>query len=866
MKHNILLFFVFITISISPAFCQCPTGDFSFYTQADIDAFGTTYAGCTNITLGNVTINGVTIANLDGLSNVTTITGYLDIVNNPGLSNLQGLKKLRKVDQAFLLNANPSLTDLTGLEDLGYAGELYVIDNAALTNLDGLNGLFMLGSNLVIAHNASLNDISGLQNVNANSIGGLGLTILENPQLSVCTLPNLCRYLSDTGNPRNISGNLANCLNEAAVVAACATACPWGNFRFTYQEDVDDFGTRYANCTNITLNDVTINGFYITNLDALNDIVKIEGNLNIWFNPLLNNLNGLSNITSIGTLSIQGNESLDSTGLSGLGNVTSVGQLNVFDNSVLPNLSGLGNLASITGLLDIEDNPALTSLGLSKLESIGDLYVSENPALTDFDLSGLKSIRENFFVASNSALSRFGLNKLESIGISFRVSGNPSLTSLDSLTALTSVGKIHVSGNSQLASITALNNIDLSAISALTITSNPALSLCNLPGMCAYLADPGNPRSVSGNTGSCSNATTLATTCTCPSGPYAFYSQSEIDEFGAKYGNCASMNLSRIAIIGDIDNLDGLSNLKGLEGLYLGSTLLTNLDGLSKLQGSLTYLEIEDNAELTNLNGLSGLTSIGEYFSILGNPKLTNVSGLKNADLSTLTGTGLRITNNPALSVCSLVNFCTYLSNDASSHPRTISGNLGDCADEAALQPACWVALPITLAGFRAVNEGRVNYLEWHTATEDQGDIFEIEHSVNGKKFKKIGNTPAKGIAGSHYSFMHTNPAAGINYYRLRFVNMDGSRGSSKIVGVKTKEDGFVMNAYPNPFTGNVQVSLGQVSEKAVITVSDASGRILQSETVNSKTHTLPLQHLRSGIYFIRYQDKATAETIKMVK
>jgi len=38
-------------------------------------------------------------------------------------------------------------------------------------------------------------------------------------------LPNLCTYLANPANthPRDISGNLANCLNENAVVAACAT-------------------------------------------------------------------------------------------------------------------------------------------------------------------------------------------------------------------------------------------------------------------------------------------------------------------------------------------------------------------------------------------------------------------------------------------------------------------------------------------------------------------------------------------------------------------------------------------------------------------------------------------------------------------
>src|SRR5690606_28295455 len=66
----------------------CPTGDYQFFTQADIDNFGATYAHCTNIVLNNVFIEGNDITNLNGLSNITTVTGILNIWQNPFLTNL----------------------------------------------------------------------------------------------------------------------------------------------------------------------------------------------------------------------------------------------------------------------------------------------------------------------------------------------------------------------------------------------------------------------------------------------------------------------------------------------------------------------------------------------------------------------------------------------------------------------------------------------------------------------------------------------------------------------------------------------------------------------------------------------------------
>src|SRR5690606_6980487 len=69
------------------------------------------------------------------------------------------------------------------------------------------------------------------------------------------------------------------------------------------------------------------------------------------------------------------------------------------------------------------------------------------------------------------------------------------------------------------------------------------------------------------------------------------------------------------------------------------------------------------------------------------NSVLTNISGLKNIDPDGVTD--LRIINNPALSVCNLSNFCTYLSDE--NNPRNISNNAGNCIDIQAVTDACAV-------------------------------------------------------------------------------------------------------------------------------------------------------------------------------
>lgn len=829
----------------------CPAGDISFYSQADVDAFGTTYAHCTNITLGNVTVNGPDITNLDALGHVTNITGFLNMVNNPVLANIEGLKNLRIIGGILFFFDNPSLTHIDGLENVTNIGKVLIWNNAALTNLDGLSGLLIIGEDVMIAVNGSLTDISGLQNLNVNTITGpAGLAIVDNAKLAVCDLPNLCKYLSDTERPRTISGNLANCLDEAALTAACAVACPWGNFSFYTQDDLDEFGTKYAHCTNITLGDVTISGNSITDLTALSNVVKIEGELNIGENALLN-LNGLENVASVGKgVYIWDNAAL--TGLDGLNNLTSIGgYLQINWNASLTTLNGLDNLADIGGNLYISNNNSLASLsGLGNItNAVGDVYIGNNPFLTDL-----------------------GMSKLATIGADFSISSNNSLINLDGLERLTGIGgELTISGNAYLSDIRGIRNIQQIGGFQLNIVNNPNLSVCNLPYFCSYLAGDFlvYRRTISGNLGNCANQLAVLDACSapCPDWDHTFYSQADIDEFGATYAHCTNINLSAMSIMGaDIVSLKNLRNVTGIGWIIqiYDNPLLSSLAGLENITSIAGNLYIDTNPVLSNLDGLNALTSVGGQISILRNNLLNNISALDNINQGTITG--LSIEDNPELSLCALTNFCTYLANDPGTHPRTISGNLGDCATEAALQPVCDAALPVTLISFTAVHQGRINLLEWRTATEVPGDLFEIEHSVDGRTFGKIGTMRVKGVTDSRYSFAHENPLKGINYYRLRLVNIDGSTSYGSIRVVNVTADEVVLRANPNPFTGDVQVSFGKVMGKATITVFDIYGKILQSETLQGNTHTLSLQHLSSGVYFIRYSDEVNTESIKVVK
>src|SRR5437762_2172992 len=79
----------------------------------------------------------------------------------------------------------------------------------------------------------------------------------------------------------------------ADAQSTCST-----NITLSTQAEVDAFPTNYG-CSVVGGNFI-VSGIDITNLDGLQSVTRIEGDLRITDNPNLTNINGLSSLTYVG--------------------------------------------------------------------------------------------------------------------------------------------------------------------------------------------------------------------------------------------------------------------------------------------------------------------------------------------------------------------------------------------------------------------------------------------------------------------------------------------------------------------------------------------------------------------------------------
>jgi hypothetical protein len=340
------------------ALTHCLPEGITFTTQQQIDNFQTNYPGCTVIE-GDVNIKGEDITDLNGLIILNSIEGNFHIggfwsLSNNSLTNLQGLNNLTTIGGSLEINYNIALLTTAGLDNLLSVGsDLSIHSNNNLANLIGLNGLSMVGGGISICYNGELSSLEGLENINSASISNLA--ICENNQLSECAIENICNYLIDPNGTVIIYNNTYGCQSPQEIAGNCGITLPclpYGNYYFYSQEDINNFQINYPNCNDLE-GDVTIHGYYLYNLMGLNNVTSVAGSLYIQ-GGYINNLMGLSNLTSIGgNLTIRGNPCLISfTGLSSLSEIGGFLRIDLNQNSLLTSLSGLDNITeeSITDL------------------------------------------------------------------------------------------------------------------------------------------------------------------------------------------------------------------------------------------------------------------------------------------------------------------------------------------------------------------------------------------------------------------------------------------------------------------------------------------------------------------------------------
>lgn len=309
------------------------------------------------------------------------------------------------------------------------------------------------------------------------------------------------------------------------------------------------------------------------------------------------------------------------------------------------------------------------------------------------------------------------------------------------------------------------------------------------------------------------------------------------------------------------------------------TTSLTSLGTLSA--GSYAYVIVTNHDDefrtYFNLTSNPTNTVLGSAPNVNGDDAISLYNGTSNIDVYGEIGTdgtntsweytdgyALRNLNTDPSSTFSVSEWTVY--EDGVNNCSTNSG----CSNVITLGS---IVLPVNLLAFEAQFQNinlNVN-LHWATASEQNNSHFSLERSTDSRIFSEIATIPGGGTTDGPRTYTYTdrNPAPGVNYYRLKQVDYDGTFSYSPIISVNNRERGN-LQVYPSPADDVLTVGLSERREGAIIwRILNSSRGSTELEGVWEKAEPrerIRVGSLMSGNYWLVITQNGSTETVSFTK
>jgi|GEM_PF-1074263 len=177
--------------------------------------------------------------------------------------------------------------------------------------------------------------------------------------------------------------------------------------------------------------------------------------------------------------------------------------------------------------------------------------------------------------------------------------------------------------------------------------------------------------------------------------------------------------------------------------------------------------------------------------------------------------------------------------------------------------------LPVTLTRFSARRSGAATVLlRWQTAQELHSSHFIVEKSADGQQFSASGQVTGSGTSTGPRQYQLTDAdAAGAAYYRLRSVDIDGTKAISSVTYVAAALPQLAL--LPNPTTGTVTLLGLPMGAPVRVALHSLQGQLLlpwRSTTAAAEQLSAALRSVGPGVYVATVELEEQRYFLKVLK
>jgi glycosidase len=214
-----------------------------------------------------------------------------------------------------------------------------------------------------------------------------------------------------------------------------------------------------------------------------------------------------------------------------------------------------------------------------------------------------------------------------------------------------------------------------------------------------------------------------------------------------------------------------------------------------------------------------------------------------------------------------------------SAHPYALVNSSGQVyVDLPARSFSVWVqgtetVLPLRLMQFSAEVVRKTVALKWDVEQNRDAQSFDVERSVDGSGFKKIGTVAVQNDADRmQYSFTDLTPKVNVGMmYRLKITGKDGRTTYSDIKPVRIDQATAKLTLQQNPVREELDLLLSlPESDRISLVVFSSTGQELSRKSLqfDAGTHkvSLPVRELSSGLYRLVFQSTDGQQVVQFMK